>query len=140
MVSILLALAVSSIYQDAATTSTPLGLRDPAQRANKSLKRDLEFYYKEMARIANASAEFGVLLSQALYVMGRLAMDLSNEYAPIFSYLNDHLLASAQALRAQRSVQSDKDSSAILSATATRQTRLLQRTYSLEVLLHSVGN
>lgn len=129
MVSILLALAVSSIYQDAATTSTSsLGLRDPAQRANKSLKRDLEFYYKEMARIVNANAEFGVLLSQALYVMGRLAMELSNEYAAIFSYLNDHLLAFAQALRGQRTPPSDKDSSAIPLAAVNKQTRLLQRT------------
>lgn len=133
MVSILLSLAVSSIYQDAATTTSPLGLRDPSQRANKSLKRDLEFYYKEMARIVNRNAEFGVFLSQALYVMGRLAMELSNEYAPIFSYLNDYLLASAQALRGQRHIsQSEKDSSAGPSSSAVkRQTRLLQRKSTL---------
>ncbi|KAF1335548.1 hypothetical protein FI667_g1309, partial [Globisporangium splendens] len=127
MVSILLTLAVSSICQDAGPLSpSPSTLRDTNQRANKSLKRDLEFYYKEIARILNGNPEHSVLLSQSLFVMGRLAIEYSNEYPILFSYLNAQLVSGVQALRAHRSSLVDKEVSVAASPVMKKRTRLLE--------------
>lgn len=127
MVSILLALAVASVCADGGAASS-LELRAPTQRSNKSLKRDLEFYTKEMARIVQDNAAMhSALLSQALYVMGCVAMAHSNEYAVVFAALNELLLATSQRVRAQPSRQGDSDAAGSR-ATAKHETRLLQRT------------
>lgn len=127
MVSILLALAVSSICQDLGAIPFPSSLlRDPSQRANKSLKRDLEFYYKEMSRVVDGDPAHSVLLSQALYVMGRLAMEHSNEYPILFSYLNEQLSSAVQALRVHRNTLADKDVATATASAMKKQTRVLE--------------
>lgn len=122
MVSILLALAVSGICSDAPPHSREVR----QQGANKSLKRDLEFYCKEMCRVLKGKDELAVVLGQALYVMGKVSMEYSNEYALVFGHLNELLLSTTQALRAHRSLHFVKD--AVISPKVRQRARLLQRT------------
>lgn len=121
MVSVLLALAVSGISSDAAPLS-----RTRSESGNKSLRRDLEFYCKEMCRVVKRNEDaLALVLGQALFVLATVAMQHSNEYALIVKHLNDLLVRSTQALRAHWSLHFAKD--AVPTPAIQRRTRLLQR-------------
>ncbi|TYZ69176.1 hypothetical protein PybrP1_012173 [[Pythium] brassicae (nom. inval.)] len=101
MVSVLLALAVPGICADAAPLSRES--RDRPQGANKPLRRDLEFYCKELCRVAKGKDELALALGQALYLLVR----------------------ATHALRAHRSLHFVKD--AVPTPAVRRRSQRLQR-------------
>ncbi|TMW60707.1 hypothetical protein Poli38472_000749 [Pythium oligandrum] len=100
MVSILVALAASSLCleQDAASVSS----------RRRTLKREVEFYCKELWNIGSDVIEIGSYLGDALCFIGASAIDANVGYSTVFQQLNNLLKRSSDKYGSADKVEGDE--------------------------------